>query len=348
MLSTATPASVPDRDPGQRPGQLSKSRIRTRARRGLAAIVATLLTLALVGAVYQAAATRKDRQTYPPPGQLINVGGRRLHLHCTGQGRPTVILEAGNLGMSAQWVRIQEQVAQTTRVCSYDRAGMGWSDAGPQPRDASSVAAELHQLLINAGTAGPYVVVGHSYGGLYAIRFAGQYPAQVAGVVLLDSSHPEQFVRTPADRALFTRTSRFGTVLGWLTRLGVTRAINFLPAHPDLPPEQRGQVRAFNASTRQVITSVREFRASPQTSAQVRNTPNLGDKPLAVVTAGQQTRDWLQLQNELVALSSNSVHREVAGATHDSLLFTDRDASTSSEAILHVVQSVRTGRPLDQ
>jgi pimeloyl-ACP methyl ester carboxylesterase len=347
VISTVTRGRPfgPDQDSGGRPGPPPRSDIRTWARRVLLAIVATLITLALIGAVYQSAATRIDRRAYPAPGQLVDVGGHRLHLHCTGSGSPTVILEAANLGMSAHWVRVQQQVAASTRVCSYDRAGMGWSDAGPGARDASAISAELHTVLSNAGIAGPYVMAGHSYGGLYTLGYAAAYPGEVAGVVLIDSSHPEQFVRSSAGRAMYKRTTRFSAVIGWLTRLGVTRAIHLLPAHPDLPPEQRDQVKAFNSSTRQVTTSIQEFRATPQTSEQVRNTPSLANRPLAVVTAGEQPSVWLQLQDELAALSSNSVHQEVSGATHTSLLYADRDAAVSSAAILHVVQSIRIGRP---
>jgi pimeloyl-ACP methyl ester carboxylesterase len=149
-----------------------------------------------------------------------------------------VILEAANLGMSAHWVRVQQQLAQTTRVCAYDRAGMGWSEAGPEPRDASQISSELHTLLNGAAdTEGPYVLVGHSYGGLYARMYAARYPNQVAGVVLVDSSHPEQFTRSPEGQAMYEQIRRMGAVIPWLTRLGVIRLINFYPAHPDLPSQ---------------------------------------------------------------------------------------------------------------
>lgn len=298
MLTTVTtaPSVGLDQESCGRHGPPPRSGIRTWARRGLLTIVATLLTLALIGAVYQSAATRTDRRAYPPPGQLVDVSGHRLHLNCAGHGSPTVIMEAANLGMSAHWVRVQQQIAASTRVCSYDRAGMGWSDAGPGIRDASAISAELHTLLTSAGIPGPYVLAGHSYGGLYTLGYAATYPEDVAGVVLIDSSHPEQFVRSPAGQAIFKRTTRFGAVIGLLTRLGVTRAIHLLPAHPDLPPEQQGQVKAFNSSTLQVTTSIQEFRATPQTSEQVRSTPGLANKPLAVVIAGEQPSDWLQLQ----------------------------------------------------
>jgi pimeloyl-ACP methyl ester carboxylesterase len=308
-------------------------------------IAGGVLMLGLVGAAYQTFSTRRDQRMLPAPGQLVDVGTNRLHINCIGHGSPAVILEAGNLGMSADWIKIQQQVAGTTRVCSYDRAGMGWSESGPAPRDASRISAELHTLLTRAGVAPPYVMVGHSYGGLYTLCFVGQYPGDAAGLVLIDSSHPDQFTRSAAGRAMFRRTSQLGVVLPLLTRLGVVRLTNFLPAHPDLPPQQQAQVRAFNSTTQQVTTSVAEFRSTPESSAQAANTRSIDNKPLAVVTAGEQTPEWLQMQDELLALSPNSIHRVAAGATHASLMFSDRDAAVSSAAINQVVQAVRAHRP---
>src|SRR5215216_1895068 len=309
-------------------------------------LVVALVVLAVVGAIYQAIATERDERAYPPPGQLVDVGGYRLHINCVGEGSPTVILEAANLGMSAHWVRVQQQLAQTTRVCAYDRAGLGWSERGPEPRDARQISGELHTLLKGADIEGPYVVVGHSYGGLYSQMYAARYSEEVAGVALIDSSHPEQFTREPEGRAMYEQTRRIGAVLPFLTRLGVFRLSNFFPAHPDLPPQQREQIEAFNSSTQHLGTTVEEFRATPETSAQVRRTGSLGDKPLAVITAGEQSSDWLEMQEELAALSPNSIHRVVDGATHESLLYDKRDSQVSSAAIEQVVQAVRTDRPL--
>jgi pimeloyl-ACP methyl ester carboxylesterase len=186
-------------------------------------LVAGLLALAVIAAIYQVVATQIDQRTYPPSGEMVDVGTHTLHINCLGEGGPTVILEAANLGMSAHWVRVQQQLAQTTRVCAYDRAGMGWSGSGTEPRDAKQISSELHTLLKGADTEGPYVLVGHSYGGLYARMYAARYPNQVAGVVLVDSSHPEQFTRSPQGRAMYEKTRRMGAVIPWLTRLGVIR-----------------------------------------------------------------------------------------------------------------------------
>src|SRR5215210_6971434 len=315
-------------------------------RRGLVWTVAGLLTLAVIGAIYQAVATQIDQRTYSPPGEMVDVNGHLMHINCVGEGGPTVILEAANFGMSAHWVRVQQQLAKSTRVCAYDRAGMGWSESGPEPRDARQISSELHTLLGGADTEGPYVLVGHSYGGLYAQMYAARYPNQVAGVVLVDSSHPEQFTRSEEGRAMYEQTRRMGAFVPWLTRLGVIRLTDFYPAHPDLPAQQRAQIEAFNSSTQQVATTAEEFSATPETNAQVRSAQSLGDKPLAAISAGQQSPDWLEMQDELAALSPNSIHRVVDGATHESLLYDKGDSQVTSAAIEQVVKAARADRPL--
>src|SRR5688500_5261516 len=134
--------------------------------------VVALLALAVAGAIYQAIATERAERAYPPPGEMVGVGGHSLHINCVGQGGPTVVLEAGSGGFSAQWVRVQREVSGTARVCAYDRAGMGWSEMGPEPRDAEQITGELHTLIKGANIEGPYVLVGHSFGGLYVRTYA--------------------------------------------------------------------------------------------------------------------------------------------------------------------------------
>src|SRR5919112_5521073 len=334
MQSKVPPRQTERQPQGHSQGTRPKRGLGSWIRRGLVWTTAGLLTLAVMGAIYQVIATQVDQSTYPPPGEMVDVGTHSLHINCAGQGSPTVILEAANFGMSAHWVRVQQQLAKSTRVCAYDRAGMGWSEPGPEPRDARQISGELHTLLKGAGTEGPYVLVGHSYGGLYTQMYAGRYPEEIAGVVLLDSSHPEQFTRSPEGRAMYEQTRRMGAVIPWLTRLGVTRLTNFYPAHPDLPSQQRAQIEAFNSSTQQWVTTVEEFSATPETSAQVHSMGNLGDTPLAVITAGDnRASDWLEMQDELAALSSNSIHRVVEGATHESLLYDKRDSQVTSATI---------------
>jgi pimeloyl-ACP methyl ester carboxylesterase len=309
-------------------------------------LVVVLVLLAGLGAIYQAVVTGRGERAHPAPGALVDVGGHRLHIVCVGEGGPTVVLDAALGNMSAHWAWVQQQVATTTRVCAYDRAGLGWSEPGPQPRDAQQVTSELHSLLANAAVPGPYVLVGHSFGGLYTQLYAARYPEEVAGVVLVESSHPEQFARLPAGQQNYEQTRRLFAVAPTLAWLGVVRLFDLSPPSPGLPPEQRGQIEAWAGSTRHLTATADEFRTTPATTVQVGALGDLGDIPLAVVSAGQQDPDWLTLQNELAGLSTNSRHHIVDGATHTSVLDDAGHAQLTSTAILEVVDAVKNNHRL--
>ncbi|MEJ7842669.1 MAG: alpha/beta hydrolase [Rubrobacter sp.] len=264
--------------------------------KALLGLVVTLLVLAVAGAIYQAIATARAERAYPPPGQMVDVGGHSLHINCVGQGSPTVVLDAGLGDMSAQWVRVQQEASGTTRVCAYDRAGMGWSEIGPEPRDAKQISYELHTLLEGADIEGPYVLVGHSFGGLYMQTYAARYPDEVAGVALLDSSQPDQFSHQPVARDSYEPQKQIFDVASLLAQLGIVRLLlKFDPAPPELPQQQRAQIAALSPSTRQVSTTALELRATPQSTTQTRSLRSLGNKPLAVVSAGTQDPGWLKL-----------------------------------------------------
>ena len=156
-----------------------------------------LLTLGCAGAIYQWGQSRLDRRMNPAPGQLIDVGGYRIHIYCVGGGSPTVVLDSGLSDSSLSWDRVQPEIAKFTRVCAYDRAGLGWSDPSPKPRNSKVFAEELHTLLHNAGIPVPYVFVGHSMGGFDALIYARLYGPEVAGMVLVDSPHPDFANRLP-------------------------------------------------------------------------------------------------------------------------------------------------------
>jgi pimeloyl-ACP methyl ester carboxylesterase len=250
---------------------------------------------------------------------------------------------------------VQREVSGTTRVCAYDRAGMGWSEMGPEPRDAKQISGELHILLSKAGIEGPYVLVGHSFGGMYMQTYAARYPEEVAGVALVDSStEPDQFSQRPEAResyepqkqsfAVVPQLAELGVSL--LARLGVIRLLSKLdPASPELPPQQRAQIDALTPSTRHVSTYAGEFLAPTQTR-RLGSPGSLGNKPLAVVTAGKSEPSWLKRQDKLATLSSDSIHRVVKGATHTSLEYDRSDAQATSAAIVEVVAAVRNDRPL--
>jgi alpha-beta hydrolase superfamily lysophospholipase len=152
--------------------------------RWIGGVVALAVGLILTGTIYESVAEAADIKAYPPPGQMVDVGGYRLHINCTGTGSPTVVLDAGLGDWSLGWSAVQGEVAKTTHVCTYDRAGVGYSEAGPLPRNAEQFATELHTLLKQANIPGPYVMVGHSLGGLPVRVFVHDYPTEVAGVVL--------------------------------------------------------------------------------------------------------------------------------------------------------------------
>jgi pimeloyl-ACP methyl ester carboxylesterase len=229
---------------------------------------------------------------------------------------------------------------------------MGWSEMGPDPRDARQITSELHTLLSKAGIEGPYVLVGHSFGGMYMQTYAARYPDEVAGVGLVDTStDPDQFSQRPEARDSYEPQEQRSAVISQLVRLGVSlparlgvvRLLSKLdPASPELPQQQRAQIDALTPSTRQWSTSALEFIAPTQTL----RLGSLENKPLAVVTAGASEPSWLKQQDDLATLSSNSVHRVVKEATHTSLLYERSDSQATSAAIDEVVAAVRNDRPL--
>lgn len=168
----------------------ARRQLPTRNRRWLLYPVLAVLGLAAIGGGYETVREAADATAYPMPGRLIDVGGHRLHLHCTGSGSPTVIVEPGAGDFSSVMGWISPAVADDTRVCVYDRAGRGWSEPADAPQDGTQIASDLHTLLQRGNVPGPYVLVGHSFGGLYVLTYAARYPDEVAGMVLVDSTNP--------------------------------------------------------------------------------------------------------------------------------------------------------------
>lgn len=318
-------------------------------RRWLLYPVVAVLGLAALGAAVEDVAQVRDQHAYPMSGASYNVGGHRLHLDCHGRaassgqagpGGPTVILENGLGEMSASWARIIPAVARTTRVCAYDRAGQGWSEEAAHPLDGRETARDLHTLLARAQEHGPFILVGHSTGGTYALTYAAQYPAQVAGLVLLDSSSPDQFTVIPSFAGSYAVTSRAVALLPSLSRLGLAR---LSPAASALPAPAAAQVRAFSTSANGLRNVRDEQSRLRDVFAQARALVTLGGKPLAVVTANESlsTIGWAAAQDRLAALSINSSHR-IADATHGGLLDDPHGAAVSVGAITDVVRSAST------
>jgi pimeloyl-ACP methyl ester carboxylesterase len=306
-----------------------------------------LVTVAAVGGTVESISLARDHGRYPMTGALYDVGGHRLHLDCTGTGSPTVVLENGLNEISPLWSAVTAQVSGTTRVCAYDRAGQGWSDDADGPQDGRAVAADLHALLARAGEPGPYVLAAHSSGGTLAMTYAARYPAQVAGMVLLDSSSPHQFTDQPDFPGTYAMMRRLLPVMPALARVG---ALHLVPgsAATALTPSAAAQVQAFATSPRGA-NNMRDEQAELRavfTQAQALTT--FDPKPLAVVTASENadgTKGWAAAQDHLAELSTNSTHW-VAETTHVGLLDDANGSTDSVRAITAVVTAVRTGSPL--
>jgi pimeloyl-ACP methyl ester carboxylesterase len=308
-------------------------------------VFVALLLAAIGGGVERVAETR----TYSMPGQLVDVGGHRLHISCTGSGGPTVVLEAG-LGEPAVMMasRIQPAVAIGTTVCVYDRAGRGFSEPATEQQDGLTIATDLHTLLVRAHIPGPYVLAGHSSGGVYVKVFAARYPADVAGMVLIDSQPSDAIDKLPGFAGFYNGFRRASGLAPSLARLGALRLF-YATAVAGLPPRPRAEERADWSTARHYRSLREEVLGLKAALTQSQELTSLGDKPLVVLTAAKDAQaGWLPLQDEMVGLSSNAVHRVARNATHTSLTEDESDASLSSQAILDVVAAVRSGTPLAQ
>jgi pimeloyl-ACP methyl ester carboxylesterase len=316
-------------------------------------LLALLLVLSAAGAIYQSVAAARNEQAYPAPGQQMEVGGRNLHIYCMGEnvdGRPTVILETLSGGISAYWGWVQPDIAAVTRVCSYDRAGRGWSDPASEPLTLQGTTSDLHALLQAAGVPPPYVLAGHSIGGLYARQFAADYPGEVTGVALVDSAHPLQFERNPELLAAMETFSQQLLFFPAVARLGLFQLYFDSGGQMDfggLPERSFGESTAFLATPKHWRSVAAENDAALQIFRDGQALGDLGVLPLAVISAGQNQPDgWAELQSDLAGLSTNSVHMTVEEAGHASLAFDEGHAMEMSALILAVVEAAHSGQPL--
>jgi len=280
---------------------------------------------------YQAFRTSRDRRMFPAPGRLIVVLGRRMHIDCAGENSPTVVIIPGSGVWSSQWSVIQRDLAKDVRACTYDRAGLGWSDPATSPRTAQQAAEELHELLLSAGEPGPFLLVGESYGGYVARLFHHRYPNQVAGMVLVESAHERQWEEIPRAKILLQDASSKLKIASWLSRIGYFRW-TIIDRGEDLPSDVRGSIVAAQVRTQTFQAILAEIAGVFTSVDQVAKTDSLGSLPLVVVSAGhsfnkfvtpaqepkldQMNQTWLRLQNELTNLSSNSTHLTLPDATH--------------------------------
>jgi pimeloyl-ACP methyl ester carboxylesterase len=246
--------------------------------------------LAGAGYAYQTIATEQDRRAFPPPGQLVSVGGHALHIKCSGTGSPTVVTESGFAGTSLDWSLIQPAVAQTSRMCAYDRAGFGWSETGPSPRTSGRIVEELHTLLANAGIPGPYVLVGHSVGGLHAQLYASRYASQVAGLVLLDPT-PVAYLASLDLAAQREAAPPMGQVrsIQLMQHIGLTRLFGLTLPMPVTHLSQEVQLRVKAVGFRSAVGDglYEEASAYEVNLAEALASPPLqADIPLTVLVRG--------------------------------------------------------------
>jgi pimeloyl-ACP methyl ester carboxylesterase len=330
----------------------ARRQLHSRGGRRLLFPVVAMLAVASVGGGYETAREAADARAYPMPGQLVDVGGHRLHLNCAGSGSPTVVLQPGAGDMSSVLGWITPAVARDTRVCVYDRAGRGWSEPAEGPQDGSQIAADLHTALHRAQVPGPYVLAGHSFGGLYVLAFADRYPDEVAAMVLVDSTAPRSAAApaptSPDDRDSADLLSRVSALVSISGRLGLARLYG-QSDYGSLPPRSRDEVRASLATAGHVRSTIDEYVQASASIAEAAALSDFADKPLVVLTAGSgHDAAWSVAQNHLAGLSTNSVHRVVDRATHGALVLEEEPAAVTTRAILDVVSAVRGAGRLDR
>src|SRR5580692_6500180 len=265
--------------------------------RGLIGLLVLVVLGAVVGASYQALGNRADARRFPQQGKSVSLGpgfdNLSLSIDCRGQGSPTVILDSG-LGVPAVgWNPVQTEVAKFTRVCSYDRAGYGWSGATTFPRTSTEIVKELHALLEAANEKGPYILVGHSFGGFNVRVYSGQYPNDVAGMVLVDASHEDQNERMPPAIQAFMKKSieqlkRQQMLAPLLIRFGVARFSQRNQGEaPGVSKEFGREMLYLQMQPKFMDAAGAEMGSFSESANEVRAAGNLGDKPLAVLTAGK-------------------------------------------------------------
>lgn len=316
-----------------------------------------LALLLVTGAAWEQVERRQVAAEYPAPGRLVDIGGRRMQIECRGAGSPTVVLETGlDYYGELAWAKVLGPVAQFTRACAYSRAGMVWSDDKPGPHDGLGVARDLHATLSVAGEKAPFVLVGLSLGGPYVSLYTGLYGDQVAGLVYVDASHPDQQKRMAAVAGATRNDKAFiqdlGGKLSWtgLPRLVAAFARNS-PAMSTLPPRTRKVSLAYFSTSLGPLASERD--ALPTTFDEAGAYRNLGARPVVVLTHGRPMDDmpaataekfdktWLEMQKDMATWSSDGVQRTVADSRH---YIPDDDPEAVISAIRAVVDEVRTQR----
>jgi pimeloyl-ACP methyl ester carboxylesterase len=293
-------------------------------RRIVRLLVVLVLLLAVAGFLYENISEARDRRFNSMAGKLVDVGGFKMHIDCTGEGSPTVILDSGLGDSYISWRKVQPQIAKFTRVCSYDRAGLGYSDSSSRPRTSQVMAEELHALLQAASIAPPYLLVGHSMGGYDVRLYASLYRKEVAGMVFVDASHPDQEKRfPPALKSLHAKWTRQLEFMEFAMSFGIPRMSGFCSTH--------AVVRAAECNFHTLREKVAEEKALSESAAQAAATAPLGDLPLAVLShdPGEHAvpgvapdvmksveTAWNQMQEELSHLSTGGTRTIAKNSSH--------------------------------
>jgi pimeloyl-ACP methyl ester carboxylesterase len=308
--------------------------------------------------IFNAAALRYYRAIYPAPGKMYSVNGHQMHIYCTGGGSPTIVLDAGSGGDSLVWGKVQPELSRTTRVCSYDRAGMGWSTPGPDPRDADTIAGELHALLQQAGIGSPIVLMGHSLAGLYIRAYATRYPEEVAGLIFVDASSPLQEDQgSPELRAHMSFSKYLYYSLVAASALGVPRLMGECSAEPDFngPAGKMASELQCGVLLSELWRGITSIRRSGEETIK---TGPYGDMPVLIFSQDpQQTRQakglppqlalemsvlWDHDQEALKRLSTRSRRIIAKGSGH--LIPIERSDLLNGEVPIFI-QQIRNGEP---
>jgi pimeloyl-ACP methyl ester carboxylesterase len=319
-----------------------------------------LVSLLAIGSAWEQVARRRVAVAYPAPGRLVDIGGRRIQIECRGTGSPTVVFETGlDYFGSLAWAKVDRPVAQFTRACVYSRAGIVWSDDKPGPHDGLGAARDLHATLAAAGEKGPFVMVGLSMGGPIISLYTGLYGDQVAGLVYVDASHPDQLHRSQAALGNSSNDKAFiqgvGGKLAWT---GIPRLVAFSARNSrgetlvTMSPRAREIGLAYFATSLGPLVSERD--AVPTTFDEAGAYRSLGTRPVLVLTHGKPVPDvpkadsgkwegaWLAMQRDMASWSSRGTQRTIRDAGH---YIPNDDPAAVISAIREVVDDVRSADP---
>lgn len=304
-------------------------------------IFAGLVLCQLAFATSSHATETVSRAASDLPGERVDVGGHRLYIHCSGSGSPTVVIDAGLGGFSLEWRDVQQRLSANTRVCTYDRAGYGYSDAGPMPRTSGRIAGELKTLLERARVPAPYVLVGHSFGGYNIRYFASAYPELVGGLVLVDASHPDQFRRFPA-------TNRKPAEIAARNSQPASQRLVSRPVMPaNYPADLRQRAFVLMSTYKARNAQSAEFLDFERSADMVSRLP-VPDVPVVVLSRGKRVwphtergdvmeKIWDELQNDLEKVSANSLHLIAANSGHS--IHLDQPEAVNSAILLTAAAS---------